>query len=95
MKFLDTKRENADEKIRIKTLSLGVVVPDITFDREEQRGHVPVLAVRRREGLRDAFGDVPISENYRAMVDDSRIKKTKIKARDFFTTIAEIQFESG
>jgi ribonucleoside-diphosphate reductase alpha chain len=41
------------------------------------------------------FGDVPISENYRAMVDDSRIKKTKIKARDFFTTIAEIQFESG
>ncbi|PMC95405.1 hypothetical protein, partial [Brevibacterium paucivorans] len=29
--FLDTKRENADEKIRIKTLSLGVVIPDITF----------------------------------------------------------------
>ena len=32
MKFLDTKRENADEKIRIKTLSLGVVIPDITFE---------------------------------------------------------------
>ncbi|MDO5493990.1 MAG: ribonucleotide reductase N-terminal alpha domain-containing protein, partial [Nesterenkonia sp.] len=31
-RFLDTKRENADEKIRIKTLSLGVVVPDITFE---------------------------------------------------------------
>ena len=31
MTFLDTKRENADEKIRIKTLSLGVVIPDITF----------------------------------------------------------------
>ena len=30
MRFLDTKRENADEKIRIKTLSLGVVIPDIT-----------------------------------------------------------------
>src|SRR5699024_9456120 len=27
--FLDTKRENGDEKIRINTLSLGVVVPDI------------------------------------------------------------------
>ena len=24
--------ENADEKIRIKTLSLGVVIPDITFE---------------------------------------------------------------
>src|SRR5699024_12505856 len=32
LRFLDTKRENADEKIRIKTLSLGVVVPDITFE---------------------------------------------------------------
>ncbi len=31
LSFLDTKRENADEKIRIKTLSLGVVIPDITF----------------------------------------------------------------
>lgn len=30
LRFLDTKRENADEKIRIKTLSLGVVIPDIT-----------------------------------------------------------------
>src|SRR5690606_38376268 len=32
LRFLDTKRENADEKIRIKTLSLGVVVPDVTFE---------------------------------------------------------------
>ena len=31
LRFLDTKRENADEKIRIKTLSLGVVIPDIAF----------------------------------------------------------------
>lgn len=31
LRFLDTKRENADEKVRIKTLSLGVVIPDITF----------------------------------------------------------------
>jgi ribonucleoside-diphosphate reductase alpha chain len=30
LRFLDTKRENADEK-SIKTLSLGVVIPDITF----------------------------------------------------------------
>ncbi|TNK89663.1 ribonucleotide-diphosphate reductase subunit alpha, partial [Mycoplasmopsis pullorum] len=32
MTFLDSKRENADEKIRIKSLSLGVVVPNITFE---------------------------------------------------------------
>ena len=55
MRFLDTKRENADEKIRIKTLSLGVVVPDITFElAKNERGHVPLLAVRRRARLRRA-----------------------------------------
>src|SRR5699024_3757686 len=32
---------------------------------------------------------------YDEMVADYRIKKTSIKARDFFQTIAEIQFESG
>jgi ribonucleoside-diphosphate reductase alpha chain len=96
MKFLDTKRENADEKIRIKTLSLGVVVPDITFELAKNNEDMYLFSpydVEKVYGV--PFGDVPISENYRAMVDDSRIKKTKIKARDFFTTIAEIQFESG
>ncbi len=96
MKFLDTKRENADEKIRIKTLSLGVVVPDITFELAKNNEDMYLFSpydVEKVYGM--PFGDVPISENYRAMVDDSRIKKTKIKARDFFTTIAEIQFESG
>ncbi|ROP61244.1 ribonucleoside-diphosphate reductase alpha chain [Curtobacterium sp. PhB130] len=96
MKFLDTKRENADEKIRIKTLSLGVVVPDITFELAKNNEDMYLFSpydVEKVYGV--PFGDVPISENYRAMVDDSRIKKTKIKAREFFQTIAEIQFESG
>ncbi|WP_144750935.1 class 1b ribonucleoside-diphosphate reductase subunit alpha [Curtobacterium pusillum] len=96
MRFLDTKRENADEKIRIKTLSLGVVVPDITFELAKNNEDMYLFSpydVEKVYGV--PFGDVPISENYRAMVDDPRIKKTKIKARDFFTTIAEIQFESG
>ncbi|MFB9650726.1 class 1b ribonucleoside-diphosphate reductase subunit alpha [Curtobacterium pusillum] len=96
MRFLDTKRENADEKIRIKTLSLGVVVPDITFELAKNNEDMYLFSpydVEKVYGV--PFGDVPISEKYREMVDDPRIKKTKIKARDFFTTIAEIQFESG
>jgi ribonucleoside-diphosphate reductase alpha chain len=39
--------------------------------------------------------DISITEKYQEMVDDARIKKTKIKAREFFQTIAELQFESG
>ncbi|GAA2177488.1 class 1b ribonucleoside-diphosphate reductase subunit alpha [Leucobacter tardus] len=96
MRFLDTKRENADEKIRIKTLSLGVVIPDITFELAKKNEDMYLFSpydVERVYGV--PFGDISVSEKYHEMVDDSRIKKTKINARHFFQTIAELQFESG
>ncbi len=96
MRFLDTKRENADEKIRIKTLSLGVVVPDITFELAKNDEDMYLFSpydVEKVYGV--PFGDVSVTEKYREMVDDARIKKTKINAREFFQTLAEIQFESG
>jgi ribonucleoside-diphosphate reductase alpha chain len=96
MKFLDTKRENADEKIRIKTLSLGVVVPDITFELAKNGEDMYLFSpydVERVYGV--PFGDISVTEKYREMVDDPRIKKSKINAREFFQTLAEIQFESG
>ncbi|MGE7370320.1 class 1b ribonucleoside-diphosphate reductase subunit alpha [Neorhizobium sp. NPDC001467] len=96
MRFLDTKRENADEKIRIKTLSLGVVVPDITFELAKNNEDMYLFSpydVERVYGV--AFSEISVTEKYREMVADSRIRKKKIKARDFFQVIAEIQFESG
>ena len=96
LRFLDTKRENADEKIRIKTLSLGVVIPDITFHLAKKNEPMYLFSpydVERVYGK--PFGDIPITEHYYEMVDDDRIKKTRIDAREFFQTIAEIQFESG
>ncbi|MBD9698495.1 class 1b ribonucleoside-diphosphate reductase subunit alpha [Flavimobilis sp. GY10621] len=96
MRFLDTKRENADEKIRIKTLSLGVVIPDITFELARKNEPMYLFSpydVERVYGV--PFGDISVTEKYQEMVEDSRIRKTKINAREFFQTIAEIQFESG
>lgn len=96
MRFLDTKRENADEKVRIKTLSIGVVIPDITFELAKKNEDMYLFSpydVERIYGK--PFADVNVSELYHEMVDDGRIRKTKIKARDFFQTIAELQFESG
>ena len=95
-RFLDTKRENADEKIRIKTLSLGVVIPDITFELAKKNEDMYLFSpydVERVYGV--PFSDISVTEKYYEMVDDSRIKKTKINAREFFQTLAEIQFESG
>ncbi|GEP69528.1 ribonucleoside-diphosphate reductase subunit alpha 2 [Cellulomonas soli] len=96
MRFLDTKRENADEKIRIKTLSLGVVIPDITFELAKKNEPMYLFSpydVERVYGV--PFADVNVSEKYHEMVDDGRIRKTKISAREFFQTLAELQFESG
>ena len=96
MRFLDTKRENADEKIRIKSLALGVVIPDITFElakRHERMALFSPYDVERVMGK--PFADIPISDNYQTMVDDERIGKTYIDAREFFMTLAELQFESG
>ncbi|MEV0111070.1 class 1b ribonucleoside-diphosphate reductase subunit alpha [Nocardia sp. NPDC050799] len=95
-RFLDTKRENADEKIRIKTLSLGVVIPDITFELAKKNEDMYLFSpydVERIYGK--PFADVDVTEKYYEMVDDKRIRKSKIKAREFFQTIAELQFESG
>ncbi len=96
MRFLDTKRENADEKIRIKTLSLGVVIPDITFELAKNNSDMYLFSpydVERVYGV--PFTEISVSEKYEEMVNDKRIRKTKINARDFFQTLAEIQFESG
>ena len=95
-RFLDTKRENADEKIRIKTLSLGVVIPDITFELAKKNDDMYLFSpydVERVYGL--PFAEISVTERYYEMVDDARIRKTKIKAREFFQTLAELQFESG
>ena len=96
MRFLDTKRENADEKIRIKTLSLGVVIPDITLELAKNGDDMYLFSpydVERFYGK--PMSDISITEMYQTLVDDGRIRKSKIKARELFERIAEIQFESG
>ncbi|WP_018001357.1 class 1b ribonucleoside-diphosphate reductase subunit alpha [Paracoccus sp. N5] len=96
LRFLDTKRENADEKIRIKTLSLGVVIPDVTFELAKRNEDMYLFSphdIQKVYGV--PFSEISVTEKYAEMVDDKRIKKRKINARAFFQTLAEIQFESG
>ncbi|WP_455482222.1 class 1b ribonucleoside-diphosphate reductase subunit alpha [Bartonella sp. B35(2025)] len=96
MKFLDTKRENADEKVRIKTLSLGVIIPDITFELARNNEDMYLFSpydIERVTGK--PFSDISLTEHYRSFVDNAKIRKKKISARVFFQTLAEIQFESG
>lgn len=96
MRFFDTKRENADEKIRIKTLSLGVVIPDITMQLARDNEPMYLFSpydVEKEYGI--PMSDISITEKYYEMVENPRIRKKKINPREFFQTIAELQFESG
>ena len=96
MAALDTKKENADEAIRIKTLSIGVIVPDITFDLARRDADMYLFSpydVERVEGK--PFSECDITARYHDWVDDDRITKKKINARTFFQTLSEVQFESG
>lgn len=96
LNFLDTKRENADEKIRIKTLSLGVVIPDITFRLAKDGEPMYLFSPYDVEQVYGKpFGDISVTELYDEMVADKRIRKSKIDPRELFQRLAEIQFESG
>ena len=96
LRFLDTKRENADEKIRIKSLALGVVIPDVTFELSKKKAKMALFSPYDAERVYGKpFADISVTEHYDEMVADDRIRKTYIDAREFFTTLAEIQFESG
>lgn len=96
LRYLDTKRENADEKVRIKTLSLGIVIPDIMMEKARLGEKIALFSpqdIVTVTGL--SFTEVSITERYEDFVADHRIKKTWICPRSLFQTIAEIQCESG
>ena len=73
-----------------------MVIPDITFELAKKNEDMYLFSpydVERVYGV--PFADISVTEKYYEMVDDARIRKTKIKAREFFQTLAELQFESG
>lgn len=96
LKVLDTKRENADEKIRIKTLSVGLIISDKMFELARNNDDMYQFSpydVERVYGK--PFSEISITEHYDDMVENPEIRKTKVSARKLFQTIAELQFESG
>lgn len=94
--FLSAKKENADEKIRVKTLSLGVIVPDkfyeLTRKNEEMYLFSP-YSVEKEYGV--PFSYVDITKEYDNLVMNPRIRKIKIRARDLENEISKLQQESG
>ncbi len=94
--FLDTKKISADEDVRVKTLSIGVVIPDkfIELAREDRPAYVfyPHTVYK-------AYGqhldEMDIGEMYDKLVDNPAVRKEKINPRKLLEKIAMLRFESG
>ncbi|MFC2678748.1 MAG: class 1b ribonucleoside-diphosphate reductase subunit alpha, partial [Granulicatella sp.] len=94
--FLSTKKENADEKIRVKTLSLGLVVPDKFYELIKNDDMMYLFSpydVERIYGI--PFSYVDITKEYENMVNNPEIRKSKLRARDLEQEISKLQQESG
>lgn len=94
--FLSTKKENADEKIRVKTLSLGLVIPDKFYElaaKDDQMYLFSPYDVERIYGK--PFSYVDITTEYENLVNNPEISKSKIRARDLENEISKLQQESG
>ncbi|MEK3813107.1 class 1b ribonucleoside-diphosphate reductase subunit alpha [Bacillus sp. FSL R7-0685] len=94
--FLDTKKISADEDVRVKTLSIGVVIPDkfIELAREDRPAYVfyPHTVYK-------AYGkhldEMDIGEMYDQLVDNPAVRKEKINPRKLLEKLAMLRSESG
>lgn len=94
--FLDTKKISADEDVRVKTLSIGVVMPDkfIELARENKPAYVFYPhTVYKAYGTH--LDEMDMTEMYDILVDNPAVRKDKINPRDLLEKIASLRFESG
>lgn len=96
--FLSTKKLNADDDIRVKTLSMGVVIPDKFIELAKENKDMYVFypnTVYKEYGLN--FADVSIDMNkwYDILADNPKVRKRKVNPRKILDMIASLQGESG
>lgn len=96
IEFLSTKKINVDEKVRIKTLSIGVSVPDKFLELAEQDKDFYVFypyTVQQEYGL--DLDEINWDEMYDEIVSNPKVRKKKMSARSMFNELMRTLFESG
>ena len=96
IQFLATRKENADEKVRVKTLSLGLTVPDKYYELIKKDEWMYLFSPYDAERVYGKpFSFIDITKEYDNMVNNPDIRKSKVKARELETEISKLQQESG
>ncbi|QQO41085.1 ribonucleoside-diphosphate reductase subunit alpha, C terminus [Bacillus phage 015DV002] len=94
--FLDTKKISADEDVRVKTLSIGVVVPDkfIELAREDKDVYLFYPhTVYKAYG--EHLDEMDMNEMYDKLVDNPAVRKEPVNARKLLEKMAMLRSESG
>lgn len=94
--FLDSKKVNADETIRIKSLSLGVIIP--THFMELCAAGKPVYIFSPYTVFKEyniPLDEMNMGEWYDKLLENPKVKKRKINGRHLLVKIAQTQKESG
>lgn len=96
--FIYTKKLNADDDIRLKTLSLGVVIPDLFFKLAKQDKDMYLFYPKTVfDEYHKPFGDlaIHIDKYYDEWLENPKIRKKKVNPRKLLEMIAQVQGESG
>ncbi|WP_413362379.1 class 1b ribonucleoside-diphosphate reductase subunit alpha [Lysinibacillus sp. 3P01SB] len=95
--FISSKKPNADDKIRLATLSTGIIIPGIFFELMKRDKDVVLFSpydIFKEYGKR--MSELSMSEMYYELLDNPNIRKIKrLNARKLYTEIKKAQFESG
>lgn len=94
--FLDCKKINVDEKVRIKSLSIGVIVPDKFMELAEKDEACYLFyphTVKLEYG--QYLDEMDMDKMYEELISNPNVKKKKINARHLLVKIAQTQKESG
>ncbi len=95
--FISSKKPNADDKIRLATLSTGIIIPSIFFELMKRDKDIVLFSpydIFKVYGKR--MSEISISEMYYELLDNPKIRKIKrLNARRLYTEVKKAQFESG
>ncbi|MDV3143561.1 MAG: class 1b ribonucleoside-diphosphate reductase subunit alpha [Candidatus Phytoplasma australasiaticum] len=96
--FLNSKKLNADDDVRLKTLSLGVVVSDKMISLAKNNKMMALFyphSIYKKYKMNFADVSVDMDKWYDILVNDSDIDKKFINPRNLLEMIAQLQGESG
>ena len=96
--FINSKKVNADEKLRLKTLSTGIIIPD-KFMEILKDNSTKYYYTFYPKNIYDVtgieFSQLDMTEWYDKLINDKRIRKTQRNKVQILQEIIKSQSESG